>query len=219
MGLSYVKVYYDLLEALETLSESERGRLITAMLQHARQDDVIPLTGGERYLWPMLRAQIDRDMDCYREISAKRSEAARSGGRPSSSGEKQLQAKGIQKNQLHANTSNCNQDKDHDKDKDEDHDVYEARAPKGAKQSAKRFTPPSVADVAEYCAQRKNGIDPQKFIDHYSAKGWKIGSTPMKDWRAAVRTWESRDAKATTQAPAQKPHYNPFLAELREGLP
>jgi hypothetical protein len=80
-----------------------------------------------------------------------------------------------------------------------------------------------VPDVAGYCAERGNRIDPQAFVDHYAAKGWKIGTTPMKDWRAAVRTWERQDGQTSQQARAApsgaKPHYNPFLDELKEGLP
>ena len=54
------------------------------------------------------------------------------------------------------------------------------------------FVPPTVEEVRAYCDERKNGIDPQSFIDFYSAKGWMIGSNKMKDWRAAVRNWETR---------------------------
>jgi hypothetical protein len=55
---------------------------------------------------------------------------------------------------------------------------------------AKRFSKPTVAQVEAYCQARSNGIDAQQFIDHYESKGWKVGKTPMKDWQAAVRTWE-----------------------------
>ena len=54
------------------------------------------------------------------------------------------------------------------------------------------FVPPTVEEVRAYCDERKNWIDPQSFIDFYSAKGWMIGSNKMKDWRAAVRNWETR---------------------------
>lgn len=54
----------------------------------------------------------------------------------------------------------------------------------------KRFTPPSVEEVKTYCQERKNGIDPQSFVDHYQASGWVRGKTKIKDWRACVRTWE-----------------------------
>ena len=53
-----------------------------------------------------------------------------------------------------------------------------------------RFVPPSIQDVATYCAERNNGVDAQRFVDYYTANGWKVGKNPMKDWKAAVRTWE-----------------------------
>lgn len=56
-----------------------------------------------------------------------------------------------------------------------------------------RFTPPTVDDVSAYCRERKNGIDPQRFVDFYASKGWRVGNQSMKDWRAAVRTWERRN--------------------------
>ena len=65
-----------------------------------------------------------------------------------------------------------------------------------------RFTPPTVGEVAEYCMERGNGVDAEQFVDFYSSKGWKVGSQPMKDWKAAVRTWEKRDGGKTVSAQA-----------------
>ncbi len=56
----------------------------------------------------------------------------------------------------------------------------------------KKFVPPTVEAVRGYCQERNNGIDPQRFVDFYSAKGWMLGKNKMKDWRACVRTWERR---------------------------
>lgn len=56
----------------------------------------------------------------------------------------------------------------------------------------KRFTPPTVSEVQAYCSERDNGIDAQAFVDYYEARGWNIGKNKMKDWKAAVRTWENR---------------------------
>lgn len=55
---------------------------------------------------------------------------------------------------------------------------------------ARRFSTPSVDEVSDYCTERKNSVDPQRFVDYYTANGWKVGKNPMKDWKAAVRTWE-----------------------------
>lgn len=55
-----------------------------------------------------------------------------------------------------------------------------------------RFIKPTLEEVKEYCLERKNGIDAEKFIDFYESKGWLVGKTKMKDWKACVRTWEKR---------------------------
>ena len=57
----------------------------------------------------------------------------------------------------------------------------------------KRFTAPSFEDVKAYCEERKNNVDAERFIDYYTANGWKVGKNPMKDWKAAVRSWERND--------------------------
>jgi len=57
----------------------------------------------------------------------------------------------------------------------------------------KNFSPPSLEDLTIYCRERQNNIKPETFIDFYTAKNWMIGKNKMKDWKAAVRTWEQRD--------------------------
>ena len=64
---------------------------------------------------------------------------------------------------------------------------------------AKRFIPPTVEEVESYCSERGNGIDAQSFIDFYESKGWMIGKNKMKDWKAAVRTWERSRNKNSTE--------------------
>lgn len=65
----------------------------------------------------------------------------------------------------------------------------------------KKFTPPTVEEVTEYCKERNSIVDPQKFCDFYTAKGWMVGKNRMKDWKACVRTWETnRDGQSTPPA-------------------
>ena len=58
------------------------------------------------------------------------------------------------------------------------------------RKTASRFTPPTLEEVKSYCLERKNNVDAQRFIDYYSSNGWMVGKNKMKDWKAAVRTWE-----------------------------
>ena len=65
---------------------------------------------------------------------------------------------------------------------------------------ATRFTPPTLEEVKAYCEERGNSVDPERFIDFYSSKGWMVGKNKMKDWQAAVRGWESRDKKSANKS-------------------
>ena len=67
-------------------------------------------------------------------------------------------------------------------------------------ENRKRFVPPTLDEVAAYCLERKNTVDPQRFVDYYTSNGWKVGKNTMKDWKAAVRTWENNGFKAQSKA-------------------
>ena len=56
--------------------------------------------------------------------------------------------------------------------------------------ASRTFTPPGLDEVKAYCVERRNGVDAARFVDFYASKGWMVGKNNMKDWKAAVRTWE-----------------------------
>lgn len=58
-----------------------------------------------------------------------------------------------------------------------------------------RFKKPTIVEIAEYCKDRGNGLDPETFFDFYESKDWKVGKNKMKNWKACVRTWEKRNGK------------------------
>ena len=61
---------------------------------------------------------------------------------------------------------------------------------KEKKTRASKFSPPSLEQVKAYCLERRNSVDAELFHDHYTSQGWYVGKVTMKDWKAAVRTWE-----------------------------
>ena len=67
-----------------------------------------------------------------------------------------------------------------------------------------RFIPPYVDMVREYCIERNNSVDAQAFVDFYSSKGWMIGKNKMKDWKAAVRTWEKGRSQTRKEETAKR---------------
>lgn len=69
--------------------------------------------------------------------------------------------------------------------------------------AAKKFQPPTVSEVAEYCRERQNTIDAEAFVAHYVSKGWKVGKNAMKDWKAAVVTWEKNQGSFANNKPSR----------------
>lgn len=90
---------------------------------------------------------------------------------------------------------------------------------KGIKTARTRFTPPTLDEVKAYCLERGNAVDCERFIDYYTANGWKVGKNSMKDWKAAVRTWERSDDKkpAPKQGGGIMDDYNRMNERILQG--
>ena len=100
-----------------------------------------------------------------------------------------------------------------DIEKEIDKDI-EIDKEKSIKEKTTRFVPPTIEEVRAYCDERNNLVDPEKFIDYYTARNWMLGKTKMKDWKAAVRTWE-RNNYSSQSRPAQTSS-NPFNDLLKQ---
>lgn len=68
--------------------------------------------------------------------------------------------------------------------------------PKGTTRT--KFVPPNIEDVQAYCEERNKGVNHERWYDHYTANGWLVGKNKMKDWKAAVRTWERSSSANST---------------------
>lgn len=106
-------------------------------------------------------------------------------------------------NKTNVNTPDKDIDKELETDIDTDSNVVPIpkQQPIDTNKETKRKPtkiPPSIDEVTAYCKERQNKINPEHFIDYYTARGWMVGKVGMKDWKAAVRTWERNDK--TTQA-------------------
>jgi predicted phage replisome organizer len=108
-----------------------------------------------------------------------------------------------------------------DIEEDKERDIEEEKKEKkSVRKTASRFTPPTLEEVQAYCLERGNNVDCVRFIDYYTANGWKVGKNPMKDWKAAVRTWErTSDAKpAPNQSGGAMDGYDEMSKIVNGGL-
>lgn len=67
-----------------------------------------------------------------------------------------------------------------------------------------RFKKPKIEQIRDYCNERSNNVDPEAFFNYYESKGWLIGKTKMKDYKAAIRTWELRESKKASKSQIHK---------------
>lgn len=88
-----------------------------------------------------------------------------------------------------------------------DTQVRLGKSSQGKDRTGKGKIPPSLEEVTAYCNERHNNVDPQQFIDFYESKGWYVGKTKMKDWKACVRTWEKRKEQGAGHVVIDKPSY------------
>lgn len=73
--------------------------------------------------------------------------------------------------------------------------------PNGVVKKSSRFSPPTKEQVEKYAQEKNLGLDPERFVDFYASKGWKVGTSSMKDWKAAARNWARRSSNPSPSVP------------------
>ena len=141
MALTYIKIFVDCLDAIEPLDDGERGRLFTALLQYARTGEIPALQGNERFIFPMLRSQHDRDAAAYKTVC----ETNRVNG--SKGGRKRAQAAASESSQ--EKDKEKDKDEEKEKEKDKDYSSCGAGRPAQRKSSARRRFPAARQDAPE----------------------------------------------------------------------
>jgi len=81
---------------------------------------------------------------------------------------------------------------------------------------AKAFTIPTIDEIKEYCQERKNNVDAEKFFDYYESKGWLVGKTKMKNWQAAIRNWEKNNFDNANKKQELKTHNHNEFKDFEE---
>ena len=174
-NIPYVCLYMSYLQSLSPFTDAERGRLVMAMMSYAATGEVPLFDGNERFIWPSLQMQIDRDVETYQSKCATNKANGSKGGRPT-------------KNQTVISKTERFLEKPK-KAKEKEKEKIGADKPP----THHRFFPPTVDEVSAYCTEKGYALDADRFVDYYTSNGWKVGKNPMKDWKAAVRSWSRKE--------------------------
>ena len=160
------------------LTDEEVGRLFRALINYHANGVVADLNGRESIAFDFIKEDIDKDEAAYAKKCKQASENRR---------------KALSNN---ATDVDGGQQTLTDVDGGDKYNKNKKNIIKDNNSSSKnivplkRFVPPTEDEVELYCVERRNHVNAQKFVDYYSSNGWKVGRNPMKDWKAAVRTWE-----------------------------
>lgn len=175
MAREYFCAYHSYIKQCKGLSDSELGRLFRALLEYSASGKVPELNGRESVAFDFMSANIDRDAESYKDTCNRNRENI---------------SKRYERIRSNTSVYETYQEKEEEKEKEEllKKDISNEISKKSTRQ--KKFVPPTVEEVAAYCLERKNKVDAAYFVDHYTSNGWKVGKQNMKDWKAAVRTWE-----------------------------
>ena len=182
MAKEYVPIFFEWLDVTQDLTAEEKGNLIDAVVAYASGKEYEHLlTGGGKIAFRFLKGQVDRN----NAISEARSNAR--SNKPEQNTTKD--------NKPEQKATNSPKEKEKDKEKDKENN----------KRVVKKFTPPTVEEVAAYCKERGNGIDAEYFVAYYAKQDWMLSNgRKMSDWKMAVITWERRDKKPAKTVAAQQ---------------
>lgn len=187
MARNYAALPYDYLEEMEALNDAEFGRLTRALLAYSMTGEQIALCGNERFYAKRVMSQEDRFKASYEDVSTARSEAGKAGAAARWQNGKRIFANGKNGKAMPAIGKNGNTETNTETNTD--------TLPSNDGKSdirATRFTPPSADDVANYVREQDYHVNAERFVAFYEQKGWMVGKNHMKDWKAAVRNWETR---------------------------
>lgn len=173
-------IYRNSLNSIRLLPNESAGKVIRAAANLFLGCELAEnFDTAEEIVFSQLQADVDNSITRFSEICSRNQKIAErreSNQRNVASGDHSLQ---LVTNRIELNQKESNQ---------EEKNIGADKPP-----HTPRFIPPTVEEVAEYCNSRNNRVDARKFVDHYTANGWMRGKTKMRDWKAAIRTWENSE--------------------------
>lgn len=201
---TWYRSYYD---ALKEIPAEEFRAIVLAVCAYALDGEEPELSGVARAIFTLIRPTLE----VGRSKAENRSRADQTplSAEQDSNKREQTENKRKQTDTKRKQTDNKpeqtrkEKEKEKEREKESENESYCSPPPPSG---PKRFVPPTLAEVQSYVTERQSPVDPQGFIDFYASKGWMVGKTPMKDWKAACRnaeTWE-RWSRTEASAPPKK---------------
>ena len=194
-------------EYIEELPEELKGTFLRYIYEYGINEIEPELSGLELTVWLKIKRRIDDDVQAYeRKVSNLRQNKNRTatGAKIATTTDNRTDAERTPNGHR---TENTTEEEKPDGDRtgsvsvnvsdnvnvSDSVNVAEAKPAEPAP-SRKRFVKPDLEELREFCFEKNISIDVDRFFNYYESKGWKVGVSPMKDWKAAVRNWAKNDS-------------------------
>lgn len=198
-----VMFYFEIRPCIKRLTLEEKGQLFEAILDYGEYGAIPEVDGAVGVAWDFIQQRLDRDTGRYDEKVEQTKYAV---------AVREAKKKGIQlppyekwrllsdeererllsdDNERYPNSTTISISTSNSTTISNSKNNKENMADKPPTRHS--FSPPSVDDVREYCREKGYNVDPERFVDYYTSNGWKVGRNPMKDWKAAVRSWNRKE--------------------------
>jgi hypothetical protein len=183
-------LYNSFYDPIKSLKNEQLGKLFRSIFNYTINGEI---TQDSEILiaFMFIKNQLDIDSKKWEQEKQKRSEAGKKGMASRWNNKDNNVITNYNKNNNVINaitkiTDNVNENEnENENDNVNDNDIKEKNIIK-----KKIFKKPTIDEIKDYCIERNNNVDPERFFDFYESKDWMIGKNKMKDWKSAVRTWE-----------------------------
>lgn len=187
---SWFKLWLHHKPLIDAVPDDVAGRAVKAALNYFATGEVTQLGQLEMAVFSAIKSDVDEAYSDYKRDV----ENGKKGGRPKMTDEEKPPVKGGNPAQPMVTEG------DGEGEREVEVEV-EGKGNKADKPPTRhRFTPPTVDEVKTYCTEKGYALDADRFVDYYTSNGWRVGKNPMKDWKAAVRTWSRKEQPKSTNS-------------------
>jgi len=177
--------YRSFFSATKHLNQVEKAQLFEAICSYALDGNISLLEGTPQGMFELIKPQLDANRKRFENGCIKKQKISKTEAKPKQK---------TSKDEANVNVNvNVNHNEECKSELINDNFNNNSKGVKIDTVKTKRFIKPNIQEIKDYCFERKNNVDVNKFFNYYEANGWKVGKNAMKDWKACVRTWEGND--------------------------